>query len=64
MSESAAVLARATSDGADCLITADEPLAGLQLRCGGELPGMIAVPALLEAVRNTWRRVVVVGCIA
>ena len=52
MSESAAVLARATSDGADRMITADEPLAGLQLRCGGELPGTIAIPALLETVRK------------
>ena len=47
-----AILARAKSDGADNLISADEPLAGLQLRCGGELPGMIAIPALLETVRK------------
>ena len=52
MSAGAAILARATSDGADRLITADEPLAGLQLRCGGELPGTIAIPALLETVRK------------
>lgn len=49
------VLARALSDGDDRLISADEPLARLQLRCGGELPGTIAVPALLEAVRKARR---------
>ena len=48
-------LARALSDGDDRLISADEPLARLQLRCGGELPGTIAVPALLEAVRKARR---------
>ena len=49
------VLARATSDADDRLVRADEPLARLQLRCGGELPGTIAVPALLEAVRKARR---------
>ncbi|MDE2595306.1 MAG: HAMP domain-containing histidine kinase [Sphingomonadales bacterium] len=49
------ILARAASDGDDRLISAEEPLAGLQLRCGGELPGMIAVPALLEIVRKARR---------
>jgi signal transduction histidine kinase len=44
-------LIRARSDGADQLVAADEPLAGLQLRCGGALPGAIAVPALLALVR-------------
>ncbi len=39
-------------DGEDRLVAADEPLLGLHLRCGGELPGTIAVPALLEAVRK------------
>lgn len=52
MGEGGIVLARAQSDGADRLICADEPLAGLQLRCGGELPGTIAIPALLETVRK------------
>ncbi|MFT4026389.1 MAG: HAMP domain-containing sensor histidine kinase [Novosphingobium sp.] len=50
-----AVLARATSDGEDRLLSADEPLAGLQLRCGGDLPGTIAIPALLETVRKARR---------
>lgn len=49
------VLARATSDEQDCLVTADELLAGLQRRCGGDLPGTIAIPALLEAVRKARR---------
>ena len=51
----AAILARAVSDGDDRLVTADEPLAGLQLLCGGELPGTIAIPALLETVRKARR---------
>lgn len=46
------VLAMAASDAHDRLLAADEPLAGLQLRCGGELPGTIAVPELLELVRK------------
>jgi len=44
--------ARAKTDARDWLIEADEPLAGLQRRSGGELPGMIASPALLELVRK------------
>ena len=39
-------------DSTDRLIEADEPLAGLHLRCGGELPGTLAVPALLTLVRH------------
>lgn len=46
---------RAVSDDSDRLVAADEPLAALQLRCGGELPGTIAVPALLETVRKARR---------
>lgn len=45
-------VARARTDGADRLIAADEPLLSLQLRCGGDLPGAIAIPALREAVRK------------
>lgn len=48
-------LAIAHSDAEDRLIDAEEPLAGLQLRCGGEIPGIIAVPALLELVRRARR---------
>lgn len=40
------------TDGNDNLIEADELLAQLQLRCGGSVPGLIAVPELLELVRN------------
>jgi signal transduction histidine kinase len=46
------LLAHALSDGQDRLVSADEPLAGLQRRCGGDLPGLIAVPELLELVRK------------
>lgn len=49
------VLARAVSDGEDRLIWADEPLAGLHARCGGAMPGPIAVPELLELVRKARR---------
>lgn len=49
------MLARATSDEQDRLVTAEEPLASLQRRCGGELPGTIAIPGLLEAVRKARR---------
>jgi len=45
-------VARALTDGGDRLVEADEPLLSLHLRCGGELPGTIAIPALLEAVRK------------
>jgi anti-sigma regulatory factor (Ser/Thr protein kinase) len=43
-------MARARCDAAGLLIAADEPLAGLQLRCGGDIPGPIAIPALFELV--------------
>lgn len=55
MSGFGSVRAKALSDGHDWLISADEPLASLQRRCGGELPGTIAVPALLEIVRKVRR---------
>lgn len=48
-------LATARSDAQDRLVEAEEPLAGLQLRSGGELPGTIATPALLELVRKARR---------
>ncbi|MFC3214681.1 hypothetical protein [Novosphingobium panipatense] len=51
----ATVLARATSDEQDRMLHAEEPLAGLQMRCGGELPGTIAVPELLDLVRTVRR---------
>lgn len=52
MDELGQVLARAVSDGQDRLVSAAEPLAGLQRSCGGDLPGIIAVPELLELVRR------------
>ncbi|MCJ2186201.1 sensor histidine kinase [Novosphingobium beihaiensis] len=55
MAEEGTVLARAESDAEDRLLRADEPLSGLQLRCGGELPGTIAIPELLELVRKARR---------
>lgn len=39
-------------DSTDVLVAADEPLAGLQIRCGGDMPGMLAVPGLLALVRR------------
>jgi signal transduction histidine kinase len=53
MAGSAPFAVRARTDARDWLIEADEPLAGLQLRSGGELPGVIASPALLELVRKS-----------
>lgn len=55
MAEEGIIVARAESDGGDRLLRADEPLFSLQLRCGGDLPGMIAVPELLELVRKARR---------
>lgn len=46
---------RARTNGADQLVAADEPLAGLQVRNGGALPGPVAVPALLSLVRRVRR---------
>lgn len=45
----------AHSDAEDRLVSADEPLRTLQMRCGGEFPGVIAIPALLEVVRKSRR---------
>ncbi|MFC0203891.1 sensor histidine kinase [Novosphingobium soli] len=49
------ILASGLSDGDDRLLAADDPLAGLHLRCGGELPGTIAIPDLLQLVRQVRR---------
>ena len=53
MSDVGSVLAVATSDAADQLVSAAEPLAGLQLACGGTVPGSIAIPALQELVAKS-----------
>ena len=47
---------RARIDPAERLVSADEPLAGLQMRCGGAIPGVIAIPALLALVRKARRQ--------
>ena len=44
--------ARGLTDDSDRLLTADEPLAELHEACGGSLPGTLAVPELLELVRQ------------
>lgn len=44
--------ARARTDADDRLIEAEEPLASFHLRAGGDLPGPIVTPALLELVRK------------
>lgn len=55
MEQEGSTLAHASCDGDDRLIHADEPLAGLQRRCGGEIPGVIAIPELLDLVRKARR---------
>ncbi len=49
-------IASARCDAEDCLLEAQEPLATLQRRSGGELPGKIATPAILELVRQARRQ--------
>ncbi|MFB0611515.1 sensor histidine kinase [Aurantiacibacter poecillastricola] len=53
MALSPSIIARARTDGQDRLIEAEEPLAGFHRRCGGELPGALVTPALIELVRKT-----------
>jgi signal transduction histidine kinase len=55
MAEGRIAQARGTSDGADRLVEADAMLAELQRSCGGDMPGTIAVPALLELVTKARR---------
>jgi anti-sigma regulatory factor (Ser/Thr protein kinase) len=52
MTASSPFTIHARTDGRDWLVEAEEPLAGLQLRNGGELPGIVIAPALLELVRK------------
>jgi signal transduction histidine kinase len=40
------------TDARDRLLSADAPLAELQERCGGDLPGTLAIPELLALVRQ------------
>lgn len=44
--------ARGVTDHEDRLLSADQPLAELQQRCGGEVPGKLAIPELLELVQQ------------
>lgn len=46
------VTSRGLTDATDRLISADETLAELQEKCGGTIPGTIAVPELLDLVRQ------------
>ncbi|MBV7260232.1 sensor histidine kinase [Erythrobacter crassostreae] len=46
------LVARGLTDFEDRLITADDLLSELQENCGGCLPGVVAVPELLELVRQ------------
>lgn len=52
MSADQPYLAEGRCDADGTLISASEPLAGLQLRCGGTIPGTIAIPPLLDLVRK------------
>ncbi|WP_305096144.1 sensor histidine kinase [Croceibacterium aestuarii] len=53
MAGAAQFIATARTDGRDWLVEAAEPLSELQLRSGGDLPGIIATPALLQLVRKS-----------
>ncbi|WP_114520027.1 HAMP domain-containing sensor histidine kinase [Altererythrobacter sp. ZODW24] len=46
----------ARTDKDDNLVSAEEPLAALQMRCGGEIPGPIAIPELRELVTKARTR--------
>lgn len=47
--------AHGLTDARDWLLSADEALAELQARCGGRVPGPLAIPELRELVRQTRR---------
>ncbi|MEE4153939.1 MAG: HAMP domain-containing sensor histidine kinase [Erythrobacter sp.] len=47
--------ARGLTDERDRLLTADDPLAELHEACGGIIPGVLAVPELLDLVRQARR---------
>jgi signal transduction histidine kinase len=49
------VAARGLTDDRDRLLTADAALSQLQARCGGDIPGMLAVPELLQLVQQARR---------
>lgn len=45
-------VAQGRSDGSGHLVSASERLSELQIECGGDVPGMIAIPALRELERK------------
>ena len=47
--------AQGLTDERDWLLNADEPLAELQARCGGQVPGPLAIPELRDLVRQSRR---------
>ncbi|MEL7197206.1 MAG: HAMP domain-containing sensor histidine kinase [Pseudomonadota bacterium] len=49
---SSLLAARGLTDDRDQLLTADEALADLHERCGGTLPGTLAIPELLDLVQQ------------
>lgn len=55
MADSAPGVTTARTDAEDRLVSADELLHSLQLRCGGDVPGVVAIPALLDLVRKSRR---------
>ena len=54
MAPGAVIVARGRSEGSDRLVAADDALAALQRACGGDIPGTVAIPALLELLRTAW----------
>lgn len=52
MASPSPIIARARTDSQDRLVEAEEPLAGFHLRAGGEFPGALVTPALIELVRK------------
>lgn len=48
-------IACARTDGQDRLTQADEPLAGLHQRCGGDAQGVLAIPQMLALVQKARR---------
>lgn len=51
-SQQSLVAAKGITDADDRLLTADHALAELQENCGGSIPGVLAIPELLELVRQ------------
>ncbi|MEP0190933.1 MAG: HAMP domain-containing sensor histidine kinase [Erythrobacter sp.] len=52
MSQTTLLSARGILDERGQLLSADQSLSDLQARCGGSIPGMLAVPELLDLVRH------------